>query len=194
MTRLSNLSKYILSESFVIDTFIDSASKVKFNTVGQHILSYYKEQNRYADNQYWYMNEYYKIGWHKHIQWIQEWATDHYRLQHNRNIVPANKDPIRGIILEYGDSINTHHNVKDWHLADSPDVDVLLPLFINEDEPSSLIFEYDDGRHRHKRIDYKLAKNRIYMFSSHLNRYITPNIHKEFTVCLSLHFQYMDMQ
>jgi hypothetical protein len=134
------------------------------------------------------MNNYVKVPYHQHIQWTQDWLRDHYRLEHGRTLVPTPIDSIRGIVQQTGENVNTHHNVQDWHLAESPEVDCLYTVATGE-KKSFVVFEYDDGRNKHRRWKVPLEQDSFILFSSNLNHYITKNENKDFLVNLSLHFQ-----
>ena len=182
------LEKRRLTESFVIRGKIDSVSAVNTRLIKNHILSNFMMANRYEDDQYWYMSEYLKVPYHQHIQWTQDWLRDHFRLEHNRTLVPTPVDSIRGIIQQTGERVNTHHNVKDWHLAESPEVSCLFTVGTGS-KISEVIFEYDDGRNKHRRWKVHLEQDTFILYSSHLNYSITKNENKDFLVNLSLHFQ-----
>ena len=182
------LEKLRLTESFVIEGKIDSVSAVNTRLIKNHILSNFSMVNRYKDNQYWYMSEYLKVPYHQHTQWTQDWLRDHFRLEHNRTLIPTPVDSIRGIIQQTGERVNTHHNVKDWHLGDSPEVSCLFTVGTGP-KKSEVIFEYDDGRNKHRRWKVPLKQDNFILYSSHLNHSITKNENKDFLVNLSLHFQ-----
>ena len=182
------LDKHYLTESFVIEGKLDEISSVNTRLLRNHILSNYSMKNRYNDDQYWYMSEYLKVPYHQHIQWTQDWLRDHYRLQFGRTLVPTPVDSIRGVILQSGEQVNTHHNVKDWHLEQSPEVSCLYTVATGK-EKSYVVFEYDQGRNKHRRWKVPLEQDQFILFSSELNHYITHNKNKDFLVNLSLHFQ-----
>ena len=182
------LEKRRLTESFVIRGKIDSVSAVNTRLIKNHILSNFMMANRYEDDQYWYMSEYLKVPYHQHIQWTQDWLRDHFRLEHNRTLVPTPVDSIRGIIQQTGERVNSHHNVKDWHLDESPEVSCLFTVETGP-KKSDVIFEYDDGRNKHRRWKVPLEQDSFILYSSHLNHSITKNENKDFLVNLSLHFQ-----
>jgi len=182
------MEKNKLTESFIIQGKIDKVSSVDTRLIKNHILSNFTLTNRYDDNQYWYMKDYVKIPYHQHIQWVQDWLRDHYRLEHGRTLIPTPIDSIRGIVQQTGENVNTHHNVKDWHLGESPEVDCLYTVATGE-KKSFVVFEYDDGRNKLRRWKVPLEQNSFILFSSNLNHYITKNENKDFLVNLSLHFQ-----
>ena len=182
------LEKNRLTESFIIQGTIDKVSSVDTRMIKNHILSNFTLTNRYDDSQYWYMKDYVQVPYHQHIQWVKDWLRDHYRLEHGRTLVPTHIDSIRGIVQQTGENVNTHHNVKDWHLAESPEVDCLYTVATGSKQ-SFVIFEYDDGRNKHRRWKVPLIQDGFILFSSNLNRYITKNENKDFLVNLSLHFQ-----
>lgn len=182
------MEKLRLTEKFIITGKIDKVSAVNTKLIKNHILSNFSLVNRYDDNQYWYMKDYVKIPYHQHIQWVQDYLRDHYRLEHGRTLVPTPIDSIRGIVQQTGENVLTHNNVKDWHLAESPEVDCLYTVATGE-QKSYVVFEYDDGRNRHRRWKVPLEQDSFILFSSSLNRYITLNENKDFLVNLSLHFQ-----
>src|SRR6056300_983345 len=122
------LEKHKLTEQFYITGNVDSVSSVNTRLIKNHILSNFILANRYKNDQYWYMKEYLKVPYHQHIQWVQDWLRDHYRLEHGRTLVPTPIESIRGIIQQTGEQVNTHHNVKDWHLAESPEVSCLYTV------------------------------------------------------------------
>ena len=182
------LEKHRLSESFFIKGKIDNVSAVNTRLLKNHILSNFIKKNRYEDSQYWYMSDYLKVPYHQHIQWTQDWLRDHFRLEHNRTLVPTPVDSIRGIIQQTGENVNTHNNVKEWHLEQSPEVSCLYTVGTG-DRKSDVIFEYDDGRNKHRRWKVPLEQDSFILYSSHLNHSITKNENKDFLVNLSLHFQ-----
>ena len=182
------LEKHTLSEEFLITGKIDKVSSINAKLIRNHLLSNYLMMNRYKDDQYWYMKEYLKIPYHQHIQWIQDYLRDHFRLKHGKTLVPTPVDSIRGIIQQQGDVVNTHHNVKDWHLEESPDVSCLYCVGTGE-KNSKMIFEYDDGRNKHRRWSESIEENKFILYSSHTPISITKNENRDFLVNLSLHFQ-----
>ena len=182
------MEKLRLTESFIITRKIDEVSFVDTKLIRNHILSNFNLDARYKDDQYWYMKDYVKVPYHQHIQWTQDWLRDHYMLDHRRTLVPTEKDSIRGIVQQTGENVNTHNNVKEWHLADSPDVSCLYTVATGE-KKSHVVFEYDDGRNKHRRWKVPLEQNNFILFSSNLNHRITKNDNKDFLVNLSLHFQ-----
>ena len=182
------LAKNRLTESFIIQGKLDKVSAVDTRLIKNHILSNFTLTNRYDDSQYWYMKDYVKVPYHQHIQWTQDWLRDHYRLEHGRTLVPTPIDSIRGIVQQTGENVNTHNNVKEWHLAESPEVDCLFTVATGKKQ-SHIVFEYDDGRNKHRRWKVPLVEDGFILFSSNLNRYITKNENKDFLVNLSLHFQ-----
>ena len=182
------LEKHTLTESFFITGKIDNVSAIDTRLLKNHILSNFSKLNRYNDSQYWFMSEYLKVPYHQHIQWTQDWLRDHFRYEHGKTLVPTPVDSIRGIIQQTGESVITHNNVKEWHLEESPEVSC---LYCVESGPRSadVIFEYDDGRNKHRRWKVPLVQDQFILFSSNLNHYITHNKNKDFLVNLSLHFQ-----
>ena len=182
------MQKHRLTESFIITGKIDKVSSVDTRLIKNHILSNFSLTSRYDDKQYWYMKDYVEVPYHQHIQWTQDWLRDHYRLEHGQTLVPTPVDSIRGIVQQTGENVNTHHNVKDTLLEQSPEVDCLYTVSTGK-QPSYVIFEYDDGRQKHRRWKLPLVKDQFILFSSHLNRYITRNENKDFLINLSLHFQ-----
>ena len=58
-----------------------------------------------------------------------------------------------------------------------------------KDDQYWYMFEYDNGRDKHRRWKVPLQKDKFIICSSSLNRYITRNTDKDFLVNLSLHFQ-----
>tara|TARA_R110002072_G_C7740114_1_gene516563 strand:+ start:77 stop:631 length:555 start_codon:yes stop_codon:yes gene_type:complete len=182
------MEKLRLTESFIIIKKIDEVSFVDTKLIKNHILSNFTLDARYNDDQYWYMKDYVKVPYHQHIQWTQDWLRDHYMLDHRRTLVPTEKDSIRGIVQQTGENVNTHNNVKEWHLNDSPDVSCLFTVATGE-KKSDIVFEYDDGRNKHRRWKVPLEQNQFILFSGDINHYITHNENKDFLVNLSLHFQ-----
>ena len=182
------LEKHTLTESFFITGKIDNVSAIDTRLLKNHILSNFSKLNRYNDSQYWFMSEYLKVPYHQHIQWTQDWLRDHFRAEHGKTLIPTPVDSIRGIIQQTGESVITHNNVKEWHLEDSPEVSC---LYCVESGPRSadVIFEYDDGRNKHRRWKVPIEKDSFILFSSNLNHRITKNDNKDFLVNLSLHFQ-----
>lgn len=182
--------KNVFNEKFLIHGMLDQQSKVNLDLVKNHILINFMKKNIYQDDQYWYMSDYFKIPYHQHIQWIQDWFRDHYFAEYGQSLIPTSVDSIRGQVIQSGESVNSHHNVKDTKLDQSPDVDVLFCLAAgSEKELSNCVFEFDNGRQKHRRWKVDMRPKRFFMFSSEIPRYVTRNKSKDFIVNLSLHFQ-----
>ena len=182
------MKKHTLSESFIIQGKLDKVSKVDIQSIKNHILTNFNQSNRYDDNQYWYMADYVKIPYHQHIHWFTDWLRDHFYLIHGKTLSNTPVDSIRGIVQQKNENVLTHNNVKDWHLEESPELDCLYTVSTGEKQ-SYVVFEYDDGRNKHRRWKVPLVQDGFILFSSHLNRYITKNENEDFLVNLSLHFQ-----
>jgi len=182
------LEKHTLTEQFYIVDKIDKVSAVNTRLLKNHILSNFMLANKFENHQYWYMNDYIKIPYHQHIQWTQDYLRDHYLVEHGKSLIPTPTESIRGIIQQTGEQINTHHNVKDWHLTESPEISCLYTVSTGP-RKSYVVFEYDDGRNKHRRWKVPLEQDSFILFSSNLNHYITKNENKDFLVNLSLHFQ-----
>ena len=182
------LEKHKLTEQFFIKGKVDSVSAVNTKLIKNHILSNFMLANKFENEQYWYMNEYIKIPYHQHIQWTQDYLRDHYRVEHGKSLVPTPVESIRGIIQQTGEQVNTHHNVKDWHLEESPEVSCLYTVSTGP-RKSYVVFEYDDGRNKHRRWQVPLEQDQFILYSSNTPFYITKNENKDFLVNLSLHFQ-----
>ena len=182
------MEKQTLTESFIIQGKIDKVSSVDTRLIKNHILSNFTLDARYNDNQYWYMKDYVKVPYHQHIQWTQDFLRDHYRVEHKCTLIPTPVDSIRGIVQQTGENVNTHNNVKEWHLGDSPEVSCLYTVATGK-EKSHVVFEYDDGRNKHRRWKVPLVQDHFILFSSNTPFYITKNENKDFLVNLSLQFQ-----
>jgi len=182
------MEKHRLTESFIITGKIDKVSSVDTRLIKNHILSNFSLTSRYDDEQYWYMKDYVEVPYHQHIQWTQDYLRDHYRLEHGQTLIPTPIESIRGIVQQTGENVNTHHNVKDWDLEGSPEIDCLYTVATGE-KKSFVVFEYDDGRNKHRRWKVPLVQDQFILFSSNLNHYITKNENKDFLINLSLHFQ-----
>jgi hypothetical protein len=182
------MKKHRLTESFIIIGKLDKVSSVDTRLIKNHILSNFSLTSRYDDKQYWYMKDYVEVPYHQHIQWTQDWLRDHYRLEHGRTLVPTPVESIRGIVQQTGENVNTHNNLKETLLEQSPEIDCLYTVSTGK-KSSDIVFEYDDGRIKHRRWKVPLRQNQFILFSSHLNRYITKNENKDFLINLSLHFQ-----
>ena len=180
--------KHRLTESFIVKGEIDSVSKINNDLIRNHLFSNYSLANKFEDEQYWYMKDYLKVPYHQHIQWINDYIRDHYREEHDKTLVPVNNESIRALIQQTGEQINTHNNVKEWHLENSPDVDCIFTISSGK-KKSYIVFEYDDGRNKHRRWKVPLVQDEFILYSSHLNHSITKNENKDFLVNLSLHFQ-----
>ena len=180
--------KHRLTESFILKGEIDSVSKINNDLIRNHLFSNYSLTNKFDDDQYWYMKDYLKIPYHQHIQWTQDYLRDHFRIEYHQTLVPTSKDSIRGIVQQTGENVNTHNNIKDTNLNDSPDVDCIFTISSGK-KKSYIVFEYDDGRNKHRRWKEPLEENKFILFSSSLNRYITANDNKDFLVNLSCHYQ-----
>ena len=180
--------KQTLTESFIIQDKIDKVSSVNTKLIKNHILSNFTLDARYDDDQYWYMKDYVKVPYHQHIQWTQDYLRDHYMAEYGQTLVPTPQDSIRGIVQQTGENVNSHNNIKDHHLLDSPDVCCLYTVATGKQE-ANIVFEYDDGRNKHRRWKQPLKQNQWILFSSNLTHYITKNENKDFLVNLSMHFQ-----
>jgi len=182
------LKKQIFTELFYIQEKLNKLSLIDTQLIKNHLLSNCIISNKYKDNQYWYMSQYFKVEYHQHIKWFQEYLTDHYLSEHKRTLVFNSVDSIRCLLQKNKENIILHNNLKEWDLPISPDIDCIFTISTGK-KPSYIVFEYDDGRHKHRRYKLPLLKDHFILFPSHLNRYITSNENEETLINLSLHFQ-----
>lgn len=180
--------KRVLSEQFIITGKLDNVSKVDTRLIKNHILSNFTLDNRIKDDQFWYLHDYINVPYHQHIQWVYDYIRDHYRAEHGRTLVQIPKDPIKALVQQTGENINTHCQINDWNLEGSPEVSCLYCVSTG-DKPSHIVFEYDDGRNKHRLWKIPMVQDQFILFSSSLRHYITKNENPDFLVNLSYEFQ-----
>ena len=170
-------NKKLLSETFVITGEIDKVSKINYDTVKSHILSYHKKENYLSDNPVFYKKDHFKIEYHQHIQWISDYIMNMYHFEYKNSLVTSNEnfdDNISAIVLKPNQSLITHNHINPFDYDYSPDVSCYLNLTEAENLPN-LVFEYDDHRKKDLRWIQELNKNKFVLFSSSLNHYIMKN-------------------
>ena len=184
------MKKMVVSEIDIVSGTIDCPKgfEIDRDRIKNDIITSFINKKRISNNEKDFAYTDYKIPFSQPLQWLKDYLRDHFRLTHGKTLIPTPVDSIRGIIQQQGDVVNTHHNVKDWHLEESPDVSCLYCVGTGE-KNSKMIFEYDDGRNKHRRWKEPLEENQFILFSSSLNRYITANDNKDFLVNLSCHYQ-----
>lgn len=182
------MKKQLLTEQFVITGELPKESHVDTRLIKNHILSNFSLANKINDDQFWYLHDYIKVPYHQHIQWVYDYIRDHYRIEHGRTLVQIPKDPIKALVQQTGENINTHCQINDWNLEGSPEVSCLYCVSIGK-KPVYVIFEYDDGRNKHRLWKMPLKQDQFILFSSSLRHYITKNDNTDFLINLSYEFQ-----
>ena len=120
--------KKVVSEIDIVSGTIDSPKGFEINRekIKNDIITSFINQDRISKNEKDFAYNDYKVPFSQPLQWLKDYLRDHYRADHGWTLIPTPKDSIRGIIQQTGERVNTHHNVKDWHLDESPDVSCLF--------------------------------------------------------------------
>lgn len=181
------LEKKQLHELFVMTGEVDNVSKVDINMLKNHVLSNWTLDNRVSDNDFSYLHDYCKVPYHQHLQWVQDYIRDHYRLDYGRTLVLA-PNGVAGIIQQTGEKINKHNHIDPFDLHGSPDISCLYCVSSGE-KPTSITFDYDDGRRKNWSWRVPMKSGQFVLFSSELNHYITKNENKDFLINLSFKYQ-----
>jgi hypothetical protein len=182
--------KLILSELFIIKEKLNKLSLIDINLIKNHILHNISVNNKIKEDLYWYKQEFFLINYHQHILWLQEYIMDHYASEYPKTLVINSKDSIKALVQNKNESIILHNTIDEYDLKNSSDVDCIYTVSTGK-KNSYIIFEYEDGRNKHKRFKVPLEENNIILFPSSINRYITKNENDETLINLFLHFQYI---
>jgi len=178
-----------LHELFIITGDLDTKnSKVDINMLKNHVLSNWTLDNRVSDNDFEYLHEYCKVPYHQHIQWLQDYIRDHYRVEYSQTLVPAPQNSVTGIIQQTGEKVNTHQHINNHDLNASPDLSALFCVSTGEKE-TSVTFNYSDGRRKDWSWRVPIKTGQFILFSSELNHYIGKNENKDFLINLSFMYQ-----
>lgn len=180
------MQKNILSEKFIVTGTVSDQSLLNTRQIQNHCLSNFSLETKIKDDQFWHLEDYNTIPYHQHIQWFQDYIRDHYRAEYDRTTVPC--VGIRSLVQQTGESINYHNHVNPWDLENSPEMSCLYCVS-ETNEPTYIIFKYDDGRNKHRLWKQEIKHNQFILFSSELEHTITENKNSGFLVNLSTHYQ-----
>tara|TARA_R100001198_G_scaffold82970_1_gene56271 strand:+ start:69 stop:617 length:549 start_codon:yes stop_codon:yes gene_type:complete len=177
--------KNVLTEQFLITDFIPTLLPIDYDKLKQHLLIAYYKNKKLGDDEVYYDYNYTKYDYHQHIQWLQDYIRDHYKVEHHKTPILINQG---AIVQRENESIGNHHHIDDWDYNESPDMSALICLELG-DISSNVIFEYEAGRSKKRRWSIPLQKNKIILFSSDLTHRITTNMNKDPIINLSFQFQ-----
>jgi len=178
--------KHLLSEHFLIEGFIVKELKINPEEIKSHILNHYNEKYQSGKGDIFSkFNQYYDIGYHQHIHWIQDHLKDHYKATYDWGLVV---NDTKAVIQKQNEMVNTHNHLTVFDLNGSPDVSMLYTLQSGE-ENSFVIFDYDDGRKKERQFKIELVPNKFVLFSSHIPHRITENKNKDLMINISYKFQ-----
>jgi len=184
--------KQVLTEQFIFTYPLPSKlTNIDLNKIQNHVLSFYKEDNRIKHPKYWYRHNYHKINYHQHIGWLTEFLSDHYAVSFNKKPILLQRDGgVTALIQQKNESINSHNHIDPYDYNNSPDLTVLYTVSdTDEKKPTYIVFEYENGRNRHCRWKLPLKKNHFIFFSSTLNHYITKNTNDDLLINLCFNFE-----
>ena len=185
------MEKKLLSETSIVTGTVDSVSYIKPKLIENHCLSNFSLSDKIKDDQFWHLKDYNIVPYHQHIQWLQDYIRDHYRVDYGAVLIPPAEHThlnIRSIVQQTNESINYHNHVNPWNLEHSPDISCLYCVS-ETPEPAYVVFKYDDGRNAHNLWKVEIKYNQFILFNSHLEHYITQNKNSGFLVNLSTHYQ-----
>ena len=177
--------KNILNEQFLIIDFVPEILKINYNEIIQQVLLKYYQKERLDDDKVYYGYNYTKYDYHQHIQWIQDYIRDHYKVEHVKTPILIKQG---AIIQAHNQSIGNHHHIDEWNYNESPDISALICLE-PRDISSEIIFEYEVGRSKKRRWSIPMQKNKIILFSSDITHRLTENKNKDPILNLSFQFQ-----
>ena len=75
-----------------------------------------------------------KVPYHQHIQWLQDYIRDHYRVEYGLTLCPVPNNSVAGIVQTENEKINTHNHLDAFDLHGSPDVSCLYCISSGEKE------------------------------------------------------------
>ena len=182
------MKKKVLSEIFFIKENISNLKFINSELIKSHILTEYNIKNYYNNNVYWYLNNYLKLNYHRHIQFINDYVGDYYAVNYDKTLVLTDNYGLRALVCKTNESITTHNSIQEYDLNDTPDLDLIYTVSSGK-IPSYLTFQYENGRDKHKLYRIPLEQGCYILFNSHINRYITKNENDENLINLSLHFK-----
>ena len=178
-------NKHVLSEQFVITHQVSDLLKIDKKQIIQNAITNYVLGTR-LDNEDWYADHHYaKLDDHQHLSWVNDYIRDHYRGEYGHTPILVKRG---GVVLFNNESIGSHHHIDDWDYENSPEISVLYCLQDN-DQPSTVMFEYEFGRNKKRRWKVPLKKDTLIIFSSYLRHSIKKNRNKDPIVALSFQFQ-----
>ena len=89
-------NKKQLHELSIITGTIDDISSVNINMLKNHVLSNWTLNNRLSDNDYKFEHDYSKVPYHQHLQWVQDYIRDHYRIEYGQTLCPTPVNSVAG--------------------------------------------------------------------------------------------------
>ena len=182
------LEKHKLTEQFYIVDKIDKVSAVNTRLLKNHILSHFMMSNRYKDNQYWYMSEYVKVPYHQHIQWTQDYLRDHFRIEHDKTLIPKLDF---GIILDKKQQSHNRNLVEPLDLLHAPDYTCVYGVDIDDEEQLEVVIHYNDNRRVNRTWHVPLHNNKFIIFPSMQRFYISENKSSKLQTILISTYEYI---
>ena len=184
------MKKVVLSEIDLTFGKIESPKGFEINRekIKNDIITSYINQKRISNNKKDYSYYDYEVPFSQPLQWYQDYLRDHFRIEHNKTLIPKLDF---GIILDKKQQSHNRNLVEPLDLLHAPDYTCIYGVDIDDEEQLEVVIHYNDNRRVNRTWHVPLQNNKFIIFPSMQRFYITENKSSKLQTILISTYEYI---
>ena len=184
------MQKVVLSEIDCISGFIESPKGFEINrdVIKNDIIKSYINEDRISKKEKDFTYYDYKVNFSQPLQWYKDYLRDHFRIEHNKTLIPKLDF---GIVLDKNQNTFSRNLVEPLDLLHAPDYTCIYGVDVDDEEQLEVVIHYDDNRRVNRTWHVPLLKNKFIIFPSMQRFFIKGNQSSKLQTILISTYEYI---
>ena len=184
------MQKVVLSEIDLISGFIESPKgfEIDRNVIKNDIIKSYVNEDRISKNEKDFSFFDYKVNFSQPLQWYKDYLRDHFRIEHNKTLIPKLDF---GIVLDKNQNTFSRNLVEPLDLLHAPDYTCIYGVDVDDEEQLEVVIHYDDNRRVNRTWHVPLQNNKFIIFPSMQRFFISENKSSKLQTILISTYEYI---
>ena len=184
------MQKVVLSEIDCISGFIESPKGFEINrdVIKNDIIKSYINEDRISKKEKDFTYYDYKVNFSQPLQWYKDYLRDHFRIEHNKTLIPKLDF---GIVLDKNQNTFSRNLVEPLDLLHAPDYTCIYGVDVDDEEQLEVVIHYDDNRRVNRTWHVPLLNNKFIIFPSMQRFFITENKSSKLQTILISTYEYI---
>jgi len=184
------MQKVVLSEIDCISGLIESPKgfEIDRDRIKNDIIKSYVNQERISNKERDFSYNDYKVPFSQPLQWYKDYLRDHFRVEHNKTLIPKLDF---GIVLDKNQNTFSRNLVEPLDLLHAPDYTCIYGVDVDDEEQLEVVIHYDDNRRVNRTWHVPLLNNKFIIFPSMQRFFIKGNKSSKLQTVLISTYEYI---